>query len=532
MTILVLLIKLKKLRNNLTFENNINKIRKLFISKKYNEVLKLCEKLIKEYSEEAILYNFAGVSCQALKKFEKSIIFLKKATKIDPKNISYLNNLANSYTTLRNYADAEKAFINALSINNDNIVILNNFASFQKRVSNYAKAIKLYEKLILLEDKPYILQELADCYQIIGDFEKSKKLLNKNINAHPKFIKSHYTKSFSTNYSSDNEHLNKMIELNETVEMSIEDKIFINYALGKAYEDKKDYANAFKYFDEANKNQSKISNFSIENTKKLFEKIKIFFKQKKNIKIKKEFNSTKMVFICGLPRSGTTLVNQILSSHSEIQTVGEISLIRKLIEEFFYDNDSISYDKINDEIKLDTNKLNNFFFNDVNFFLQKSKSKYVIDKTPTNFIWIGFLKIFFPNSIIIYCKRNYKDNFLSLFKNNLLQNQNSGWACNPEYLLDYIKMTDDLISFWKSFNEKIFYEINYENLIKDSKYEIKNLLNHCELSWDENCFDFYKNRKSNITTLSVHQARQPIYSSSLNSHMNYSKYLNKYFDKL
>ena len=93
-------------------------------------------------------------------------------------------------------------------------------------------------------------------------------------------------------------------------------------------------------------------------------------------------------------------------------------------------------------------------------------------------------------------------------------------------------MTDDLISFWKSFNKKIFYEINYENLIKDSKYEIKNLLNYCELSWDENCFDFYKNRKSNITTLSVHQARQPIYSSSLNSHMNYSKYLNKYFDKL
>ena len=152
-------------------ENNINKIRNLFVSKKYSEVLKLCEKLIAENPEEPILYNFAGVSCQALRDFKNSIIFLKKAIEIDSKNISYLNNLANSYTTIRNYEDAEKVYNKALSINNKNTVILNNFASFQKRVLNYSKAIKLYEKLITLDNKPNILNELADCYQIIGDFE-------------------------------------------------------------------------------------------------------------------------------------------------------------------------------------------------------------------------------------------------------------------------------------------------------------------------------------------------------------------------
>ena len=82
-------------------ENNINKIRNLFVSKKYSEVLKLCVKLITENPAEPILYNFAGVSCQALKDFKSSIIFLQKATELDPKNISYLNNLANSYTTIR-----------------------------------------------------------------------------------------------------------------------------------------------------------------------------------------------------------------------------------------------------------------------------------------------------------------------------------------------------------------------------------------------------------------------------------------------
>ena len=124
-------------------EKNKNEIRELFILKKYNEVLVTCEKLIKEESEDPLLYNFAGVSCQALKNFETSILFFKQAIKIEPKNISYLNNLANSFVTLRKYKDAEEIYEKALSINNKNTIILNNYASFQKRVSNFLKAIEL-----------------------------------------------------------------------------------------------------------------------------------------------------------------------------------------------------------------------------------------------------------------------------------------------------------------------------------------------------------------------------------------------------
>ncbi len=513
-------------------EKNKNEIRELFILKKYNEVLVTCEKLIKEEPEDPLLYNFAGVSCQALKNFETSILFFKQAIKIEPKNISYLNNLANSFVTLRKYKDAEEIYEKALSINNKNTIILNNYASFQKRVSNFLKAIELYEKLIAIESKPNILQELADCYQIVGNFEKSEKILTKNIKNNPEFIKSHYTKSISTDYSKNDDHLIEMLNLVKTTNMSKQDKILINYALGKAYEDKKDYKSAFMFFEKANKFQSEMSNFSMEITKKLFEDVKEFFDQNKISKIKKKFNNSKIVFICGLPRSGTTLVNQILTSHSKVESVGEISLIRKFIEESFYENNTISFDKINYELSLNTNKFNDFFFNNINYFLRNKDTKYIIDKTPTNFLWIGFLKIFFPNCFIVYCKRNYKDNFLSLFKNNLLHTQNSGWACNPEYLLKYIKKTDNLIQFWKSLNKKLFYELSYENLIQDSENEIKSLLNYCELDWEENCLNFHNNRKTDITTLSVHQARQPIYKSSLNSYDNYINYLNKYFDKL
>ena len=107
-------------------ENIINKIRENFVLKKYEEVIQNCEMLMKDYPRHGILYNFAGVSCQGIKNFSKSIMYLKKAIEIDSKNISYMNNLANSYASLRKYENAEKIYKNALSIDQNNKVILGN----------------------------------------------------------------------------------------------------------------------------------------------------------------------------------------------------------------------------------------------------------------------------------------------------------------------------------------------------------------------------------------------------------------------
>ena len=145
---------------------------------------------------------------------------------------------------------------------------------------------------------------------------------------------------------------------------------------------------------------------------------------------------------------------------------------------------------------------------------------------------MGFIKLLFPNSYILYCKRNYRDNFLSLYKNNLLNTQNAGWACSPELLVEYIKMTDDLMLFWKSLDQNLFYEVQYESLIENPNKEIKKILKYCDLEWQDNCLNFHNNKKTSIRTLSVHQARQPIYKSSIQSYEKYSKYLGKYFDKL
>ena len=117
---------------------------------------------------------------------------------------------------------------------------------------------------------------------------------------------------------------------------------------------------------------------------------------------KEKFDQRKLIFICGLPRSGTTLASQIVTAHSKVNSVGEISYLKNLIEDHFYENDSISFERIQSELKKKTNELNNLFFDVAQTFLQVKETKYIVDKTPSNCIWMGFIKLLFPNSYILY----------------------------------------------------------------------------------------------------------------------------------
>ena len=151
-----------------------------------------------------------------------------------------------------------------------------------------------------------------------------------------------------------------------------------------------------------------------------------------------------------------------------------------------------------------------------------AKETFITDKAPLNFRWIGLIKILFPNSKIIHCSRNPKDNCLSLYKNFFEGGLN--FSYDQKELGTYYNLYLDLIKFW---NEKFpgsIYEAKYEQIITNQENEIKNIINFCDLPWEESCLSFYKN-KTPIKTMSTAQARQPIYKSSINSFEKFSPFL-------
>ena len=159
-----------------------------------------------------------------------------------------------------------------------------------------------------------------------------------------------------------------------------------------------------------------------------------------------------------------------------------------------------------------------------------SDSERITDKLPINFKWIGLIKLILPNSKIIHCNRNSKDNCLSIYKNYFTSNE-MNYAYHPDEIVEFYNLYNDLMKHWKNVLPNFVYNIKYEELIRNPNEQISKLLKNCNLKIIDNCFQFHRNKRV-IKTASDVQARKKIYSGSINSWKHYREELFNSFQKL
>ena len=319
-----------------------------------------------------------------------------------------------------------------------------------------------------------------------------------------------------------------MEELYENKSLSKDDVINLAFSLGKAHDKLNNFDKAFTYFNEGNKLKKAQINFDLEDLLKLTNSIKSFFSNLNYDEIKKHSNQKKIIFICGMPRSGTTLIEQIISTHYKVVPTGENNFLSTFIKKNYLKGFTIDQKKITKDIHSKNNFLEEYTFNLFNEF--GYKSNIFTDKSVQNFLWIGFIKIFFPNSKIIITERNSKDVCLSIFK-IIFENGFMNFAYDQEDIANFYNVYLDLISFWKEIFKDDIYVSKYEKLIDNSQFEIMEMINFCDLEWDPNCLNHHLNN-SGIKTASINQARKPIYNTSKNLNKNYSDNLGEMFSIL
>ena len=511
----------------------IDEIQVLLSKKKFSEAISKSEKLNKKFPNNSYFLNLLGLTLQSSGQIQKSIINFKRALEIEQNNFAAMNNLANSYKKLHQYDQAEIFYKRIILKDPKNIKVLNNFANLKKDLNKHKDAKKLL--LAALKQSPKdinILYNIASCCQSLGEMSEAKNYSLKILELDPNNLLVHRFISKITNYQKEPDHLEKLKNLlfhKKNTNFTVTEKIDLFFALGKAYEDIKDYKNAYKYFNEANNNAKKNSHFDTALIKKLFNNIIKFFESLDNLNPKLYKSSKKIIFICGMPRSGTTLVEQIIASHNEVSGGGELQYLQKIINDNFILNLNLDRNKILEEMKKEKNIVLEKYLEFLNF--HDFKSNIITDKAPQNFIWIGFIKIFFPNSKIIHCKRNPKDNCLSLFKNYFTSNSMS-WTYDQRNITDYYKYYLKIMKFWKTKIPDFIYDANYENIVSAPELEVRKILSFCNLNWDPECLNFYKNKKTPVQTVSVSQASRPIYKSSINLNKGYNEYLNDMFENL
>jgi hypothetical protein len=326
--------------------------------------------------------------------------------------------------------------------------------------------------------------------------------------------------SMSKKIDSNEKYVNKMKEIYSD-EISLADKMTLGFALAKVMDDNKNYKESSLYLDKSNKiRRDGFKNFHIKQIENQFNLISETFTRDFFLKNKTNFDyGITPIFILGMPRSGTTLAEQIISNHPLVHGCGEINDLTDSINDTFPQLDNslmlsnvsnAGHDLFRNIGKTYSTKLKRY-----------SKKLFFTDKMPFNFKVIGLIKVCIPNAKIIHCHRIANDNLLSIYK-NYFSKDIMPWAYDQKELQDYYKLYKKLMDHYNQILGDFIYNLDYDILTKDPKVEISKILNYCELDWNESCLNIEQNNKA-IFTASISQARSKI---NADSHQGWKKFEN------
>lgn len=319
------------------------------------------------------------------------------------------------------------------------------------------------------------------------------------------------------------EHIRSVIDLMEEEELDEEQSRTFNFILGNYYNKQGEYDWAFEYYDNGNK--SRQINYDVSHIgKKIDEFIQVFDQSLFDRVGLAGSNSETPIFVLGLPRSGTTLVEQILASHSMVHGAGEIKALGAAIDKSMktagvtYPGGMVSVDNATLQSIAD----------DYLFLLRESSgdAQRVVDKRPGNFAHIGLIRLALPSAKIVLCQRDLRDVAISNYFLDFGERQ--PWTHDLASMGEYIKHYRRLVSHWQSLLGEQLYLLQYEDLVNDIENGTRRLLDACGLEWEAQCLKYYE-KTGAVHTASVSQVRQPVYTSSVGRWRHYRKHLQSFF---
>jgi tetratricopeptide (TPR) repeat protein len=433
-------------------------------------------------------HNNLGVVERKLEKFDKAIKSFKKAIDIQPNYVQAHSNLGNILQDIGQLDAAMNCYKNALAINPNHTQCYLDIGLIHKEKGQIDDAIKFFEKALTINP------DHAVTYDNLSDIKK---------------------------YTINQKQITKMQSLLSSDILSPSDRRDLYFALSKVNENLDNQDELFKYLHEANRLRKHELNYSLDRSKTLFSTVKeIFSSTYPDIEksLSSESSTFKPIFIVGMPRSGSTLVEQIMSSHHAVHGAGELTNLPTIIGPIATNQLNQGINKLLEKSFLSIREQ----YLDVLANLNVSES-IIINKLPLNFLYIGFILTSFPEAKIIHMKRDARAICWSIYKSNF-RNTGNGYSYNFDDLAGFYGLYADLMDFWHQLFPDRIYDMSYEELTTNQEEETRKLLQYCELDWDKNCLSFHKNKRA-VKTASAIQVREKMYQGSSEAWKKYEIHL-------
>lgn len=474
-----------------------------------------------------------GNILQEMGRLDEAEASYRQALEIKPSYAAAHYNLGNLLQNRNRLAEAEACYRRALQFSPDRADIHTNLGNILQDMDRLDEAEACFRQALLVEpDHAEALSNLGKLLMDKGRLGEAEASFRQALQIRPDYLVVRLSLALARKAKPDDENLAALIAVEQAARsgatpLPAEEAILLHYALGKSYDDIGDHEKAFPHFLEGGKLKRATFDFNPDHTALHFASIMRNFDAAALDRLRGGGDPSHLpIFILGMPRSGTTLVEQIISSYPGIHGAGELSDLKEITSR------NIAGAAYPDNLHLlDQAQLAAWGAEYVAGLQRRAPAaRRITDKMPGNFLAVGLIHLMLPNAKIIHVNRNPADTCLSCFTQLFKDGQKFTYdlAELGRYYGDYARLMDH----WRNLLPKnAFLDVQYEDIVADQEAHSRRIIEYCGLDWDDACLDFHRNKRP-VKTASMAQVRQPIYRSSLERWRPYEQFLEPLFSAL
>ncbi len=460
---------------------------------------------------------------------EEAVKLARNACKAAPKLAEAQFTLGTVLAKAEQDGDAIEAFQAAIRLGDKSAQVYAMMARAQGVLRQNDDAMENLAKAIQANpDYAFAYSRRAVLLQTQGEFAAADADFRKAIELEPSNGETYRTFGASHRFSADDPLIDQMKQRYADKGLGENDRMNLGFALSKAMDDCKQYDQVFPYLNTANGLMRKAHPYDVNSRAIEIEKIKEAFR---NVDFAAYDgigdDSFAPIFVTGMPRSGTTLVEQILASHSTVTGAGEVGEFSREAYRLIGTPEG-AFNAITNIENGALNQLGEHYTKFMRTLFPDADR--ITDKSIQTYTFMGLVKIALPRAHVVVVRRDPRDNLLSIYK-NVFREGTHGYAYNLRDLGAYYKMFEDMIAFWHDTLPGYFHETHYDALTANPEEESRKLLEACGLEWQDACLNPHQTKRR-VDTLSVYQVRQPIYRSSVKAWQRYEDDLGDLFDAL
>lgn len=453
------------------------------------------------------------------------------------RNLSVALHLATLCTRQGEMAEALAVLDIPALLNCNDLGLLSQAGYLLTLCEDHSSAQEIFERA--LSQQPNDAQLLFNCAaanRAMGNLERAEQLYDKTLSRSAQDWEVYKSRSDLRKQSPENNHVDELRELLKRVDLPAQAVIQLNYALAKELEDLQLHAESFAAMSLAANARRRQIDYQLQNDLQTMQAIAESFTAKSLLHCSTPKNQGEgMIFILGMPRTGSTLVDRILTAIPEVVSVGEPDTFARLITQFIQSRhtgsrvgggDQGASGKqafVREAAEVDLAGLGAQYERQLKARAEQLGGGRVIDKNPMNFLYLGLIRAALPAAKIIHLRRNPMDSCYAIYKT--LFKSAYPFSYDQQELAGYYLGYQKLMAHWQAEMPDSFYTLDYESLIQNQEEQSRRLLAYCDIPWDDRCLHFYQNERAGTATASAAQVRQPVYASSVGKWKYYREQL-------